>query len=179
MPKKTKFYKKVSRSFFIDDLNTGAKFIPEAHTLYEKLKYRWSEASFNLTKWRTNDEKLRDVIYTKEGVNREIGVTSSEKKVLGIKWDEYSDTLIIDLNDFVAEDVCNRITKRSVLSTIAGFYDAVGFIQPVVVQFKIFFQMICKEGYSWDDELKDELKKKWMSLIQNIRNVGRITIDRC
>ena len=52
-------------------LNTGVKNIPEAYMLYEKLKYRWGEASINLAKWRTNDEKLREVIYIKEDRNRE------------------------------------------------------------------------------------------------------------
>ena len=54
-----------------------------------------------------------------------------------------------------------------------------GFIQPIIVQFKIFFQIICKEEYGWDEELKEELKEKWMSMIESTRKIGRITIDRC
>ena len=159
----------------------GKKTFPEAHTLYEKLKYRWSDASFNLTKWRTNDKKLRDIINRNEGVSEEIEVTDTEKKVLGIKWNEYNDMLLIDLHEFIPQvvDKVVKVTKRVVLSIIAGFYDPVGYIQPVVVQFKIFFQLICKKEYNWDDELNEELKERWLALIKSAQNIGKIMIDRC
>ena len=61
------FWEKIMRSFFIDDLNTGTKTFKEGFLLYDKLKMRWLEASFNLTKWRTNNAELREVIAGKEG----------------------------------------------------------------------------------------------------------------
>ena len=63
------------------------------------------------------------------------------------------------------------------LSVILGFHDPVGFIQPVVIMLKILFQMICKEEYGWDDEIDDELRKKWVRIIDSIQGTGPITID--
>ena len=137
MPRKQK-NKTISFSFFVDGFNSGARTIDEAFTLYEKLKYRWIEASFNLTKWRTNNEKLRDIIDVKEKVERKTERPSAKKR-LGIKWDEYRDILIIDMKDFLTDQVNSPVTKRKVLSVIAGFHDHVGFIQPVVIMLKIFF----------------------------------------
>ena len=36
-------------------------------------------------------------------------------------------------------------TKRNVISTVSKFYDPLGVISPIVVQFEILFQELCKE----------------------------------
>ena len=132
-----------------------------------------------MTKWRTNNGKLRDIIGRKENIVNDSSVTSSEKKVLGIKWNEYTDMLIIDPNDFVPDEIFENVTKRKVLGVIASFYDPVGYIQPIIVQLKIFFQLICKEEYGWDEELTDELKKKWNMVIGSVKKAGKINVQRC
>ena len=75
--------------------------------------------------------------------------------------------------------VPSEITKRNVLSVVCSFYDPVGYIQPVVVQLKIFFQEICKKKYEWDEELQDEMRLKWLHILDNIQKVEEIQIPRC
>ena len=76
----------------------------------------------NLYKWRTNSEELR------QQISDELNPKDDIKKVLGIKWDEFEDKLIIDVKDFVQElKIDEVVTKRHVLSTVAGFYDPVGY----------------------------------------------------
>ena len=62
------------------------------------------------------------------------------EKILGIRWKENKDVLIIDLKELLDRALCYMPTKRSILRVIAGIYDPVGFIQPLVV---ILFQEIC------------------------------------
>ena len=78
----------------------------EGLDLYKKFKVRFIEANFNLRKWRTNNEELRNIINKNENNNKEevIDKNKEEKnnngcfeKVLGIKWDENKDLLLFDM----------------------------------------------------------------------------------
>ena len=89
---------------------------------------------------------------------RAFGKLFLETSRSAIRWDEYEDKLLIDVEDYV-NDSNGDITKREVLSTIASLYDPVRYIQPIVVQMKIFFQDICRQGYCWDDKLNVEMKQ--------------------
>ena len=82
------------------------------------------------------------------------------------------------MEDYV-NDSNGDITKREVLSTIASLYDPVRYIQPIVVQMKIFFQDICRQGYCWDDKLNVEMKQNRDNITANIRKIDEIQIQRC
>ena len=60
------FSRKIRDHFYVDDLNTGTNSVENGLDLYKKFKFRFMEASFPLRKWRTNSEKLREVINEKE-----------------------------------------------------------------------------------------------------------------
>ena len=90
--------------------------------------------------------------------------------------DEYEDKLLIDVKDYV-NDSNGDITKREVLSTIASLCDPVGYIQPIEVQMKIFFQDICRQGYCWDDKLNVEMKQNWDNITANVRHLDNITAN--
>ena len=71
------------------------------------------------------------------------------------------------------------VTKRDILSIVASFYDPVGYIQPVIVKLKIFFQSVCKQNITWNDPLSSEDLQKWNSLIDSIRKIEIVKIQRC
>ena len=71
------------RSFFVDDFSGGSKTTIAAFELYKKMKVRFLEGQFNLTKWRMNDKKLRLLISQIEGTE----ITLARSKVLVISWD--------------------------------------------------------------------------------------------
>ena len=75
--------------------------------------------------------------------------------------------------------MCYAPTKRNILRVIAGIYDPIGFIQPLVVKFKILFQEICLSNVSWDDDIPDNLKKKWFNIIDNVKQNEKVVIHRC
>ena len=56
------YVKKTLLSFFIDDFTWGEFSIGTAFELYKRLKLRFLEGRFNLRKWRTNNQKLREKI---------------------------------------------------------------------------------------------------------------------
>ena len=69
---------------------------------------------------------------------------SSDPKVLGVRWNPMKDALIFDLTaiaNFVRD---LEPTKRNVVSVAAKFYDPFRFLSPVVIEFKLFFQELCR-----------------------------------
>ena len=65
----------------MDDINNGAQGTKEGFEFYKKVKIRFSEASFNIRKWRTNDPELsklihdygnREFVNIERHVNREV-----------------------------------------------------------------------------------------------------------
>ena len=52
------FVMQVPRSFFVDDFSGGSKTTTTAFELYKKLKIRFLEGQFNLTKWRANELEI-------------------------------------------------------------------------------------------------------------------------
>ena len=52
------FTTKMSSSFYVDDLVSGAADVESGIKLYEKAKLRMKEGGFNLRKWKTNNLEL-------------------------------------------------------------------------------------------------------------------------
>ena len=97
----------------------------------------------NFSVWTSNNN-------LQEFINREEQSKSSDEEVLGIHWNENADIFVINLNDYIKEAEKLAPTKRNVLKIIAGFYDPIGFIQPIIVSLKILFQEICSVNVSWE-----------------------------
>ena len=96
----TEFVKKVRKKFYVDDLNTGVNSVKEGVELVKKIKVRFSEAQFNVRKFRSNSKELRTYFETLENVNivnntvnKEVldSKINNEQKILGILWDEVED----------------------------------------------------------------------------------------
>jgi hypothetical protein len=51
----------------------------------------------------------------------------------------------------------DKLTNRNVLSKVSSVFDPVGFVSPYVVIAKIILQEILARGYTWDEEIEDEL----------------------
>ena len=144
----------VLRSIFVDDFSGESKTATATFELYKKQKIKFLEGQFNLTKGRTNDKQLRLLISQIEGA--EIPVARS--KVLGILWDDENDEFIFNFKEVL--EIANNfnITKRNVLRTLSAFYDPLGFIQPIVMSMKIFFQKLYIEKFS---DSKERNGKSW------------------
>ena len=104
---------------------------------------------------------------------------AEEHKVLGIIWNHSSDQLSIDLNKVVENAKLLPPTKRSVLKVVAQVYDPLGWISPVVITMKILFQKLCMDKEDWDTPLKKEHKELFERWVNDLEQVGTISISRC
>ena len=143
----------------------------------KKIKVRFSEAKFNVRKFRSNSKELRTYFETFENVNivnntvyKEVvdSKINNEQKILGMLWDKIEDNLVFRLDD-IFKDATNVIsTKRNILSVISTVYDPVGYLQPFTMQLKILFQNICKLNIDWDDSI-GELIVEWKKICENLK----------
>ena len=70
-------------------------------------------------------------------------------------------------------------TKRSVLEVVAHVYDPLGWISPVVIAMKILFQKLCMDKEDWDTPLKIEHRELYERWINDLEQVGTISLSRC
>ena len=188
-------------SFYVDDVITGASTEDEAFSLYRVAKEILKAGGFNLRKFTTNAAMLQTRIdcceFTGEGeeiasapvqveetyANTVLGLTqkvhSGERKVLGMRWSPATDQLVMDLKEIASAAAALEPTKRAVVGLVGQFYDPLGLLSPVVVQFKVFLQEICEMKMDWDQSLSGNLLKKWCQLVSSLREGWSIVVPRC
>ena len=75
--------------------------------------------------------------------------------------------------------IAARVLQPTKRSLVGKFYDPLGFLAPVVIQFKIFFKELCAAKLEWDQPIASELLKKWHSLKTGLEEAQSISIPRC
>ena len=191
------FVQKMKEGFYVDDLVSGGKSTNEVIDLYEKAKTRMAFGGFKLRKWLTNDAVLRKHIGKQETsmdskkvtrlddtetfAQSSLGVPQdgSCDKVLGLIWDCERDLIKFNLLKLVENVKDKKLTKRSLLGTLAKMFDPLGLVSCVVVLMKILFQQLCVDNISWDDELVGRHAKAYLDWIEDLRRVKTLTLNRC
>ncbi|XP_055948250.1 uncharacterized protein LOC129981435 [Argiope bruennichi] len=72
-----------------------------------------------------------------------------------------------------------KVTKRSMLSTVHKVFDPFGFTAPVMLCPKIMLQKAWTLGTSWDEEVTGELRKEFLQWFQELKHLSDIQIPRC
>ena len=143
----------------------------------------------NLRKWRNNNRDVNEFIKGKykniEESSEHANCASimlnpgedSENKVLGIPWNTKHDECVISFR--IQKFTEYVVTKKELSKRIASIFDPVGILWPAVVPLKILFQMICKEGGSWDDDINHEFKTVWKKWLLRAHKTPNIVIPHC
>ena len=188
---------KLLESFYVDDLICDGSDDNEAYNHYMFAKDVLSHASFNLRKFITSSQVLRDKMKQdlrhplKENCVDSSDASSSdptpssdslnepeEHKVFGVLWNIQSDQFVFDLSTIVTATITLIPTKCKAISLIGHFYGPLGFLSPVAIRFNVLVQELCKSQVNWDEPLQGELLKKWTDLITDLTQSEPISIDR-
>ena len=155
------------------------------------------QGGFNLRKFSTNSNNLQRRIdeqdcgaaeetYSKFTLGPVQCLHPGEQKVLGMRWDTTSDHIVYDLSDLALLSNELEPTKRQVIGIVGRFFDPIGYLAPVVVRFKVFFQELCRSKVGWDEPLIRELLDKWQSAVykkttesQLLDVISAVLIKRC
>jgi len=144
----------------VDNIISDADIEEAAFDLYSQSKDIFRCGVFNLRKFVSNSQRLQQRIDQVEGVQctsqhdtdesyaqATLGTTSTmsigEHKILGVPWNPTNDYLNFDVAALARLASSLQPTKRNVISLIGRFYDPLGFLAPVTIKFKVFFQKLC------------------------------------
>ena len=158
------------QSTYVDDIITGTESEEAAFDLYTRAKGIFRAGGFNLRKFVTSSSNLQQRIDCAEGIQHPepvqklsysdetyakttLGVPSAgqagDYKILGVSWNPRDDCLFFDVSDLAQLAYNLQPTKRNIVSLIGKFYDPLGFLAPVTIGFKIFFQKLCQPKMDW------------------------------
>ena len=94
-------------------------------------------------------------------------------------WNPTQDERIYDLIKTLGDVDAQPATRRSILNTTTKFFNPLGLIAPIILQFKIMFQKLCKDGRDWDELLDTDLHHQRQTILLDLRQAGRVSFKRC
>ena len=180
----------LERSFYADDLITGAETVEKAFHFYQLSNSLMSEGGFNLCKWNSNSHSLLAMIRSDQGkcddgqkgdhlTNLEPQPSNEPDKLLGVQWIHNTDEFKFYLSKLQVHARSLPSSKCSVLRITAAIFDPLGFLSPFVINLKIMFQKLCVNKSHWDDPLPAELAQRWNKLVQEFDALQNVTVPRC
>lgn len=166
----------LKNSVYMDDLSSGSFTVERALQLQADLLAITSSANLNFKKWASNsDEVLLAVPESCREVKTPLNLNPEKTvKTLGIHWNATTDNLSFQ----VKLKTNPTVTKRTALSIIAGIYDPLGLVSPVIVMGKIFMREVWISKFEWDQPLNDDLLAKWNNLTKQISLISDVSIPR-
>lgn len=174
-------FRNYSSPTYVNDIITGPESEEAAFDLYNRARDIFRAGGFNLRKFVTSSLNLHLQINCAEGIQQPVQKLSysdetyakttlgapsvRDHKILGVSWNPRDNCLFFDVSDLAQLAYNLQPTKRNIVSLIGKFYDPLGFLVPVTIRFKIFFQKLCQTKMDWDSPLPDYLVKEWKELV--------------
>ncbi|XP_044760854.1 uncharacterized protein LOC123318300 [Coccinella septempunctata] len=164
----------LNREMFMDDATSGGYTLEEALRKQIELINFCKVGGFELHKWVANDARLHKDLSVPHAED-DTGLSFS---VLGLKWNAGADYFHFDIQTppIIYDEIF--ITKRFVLSKIAKLFDPLGWIAPVIINFKIFIQKLWLNKFDWDEELPSDLAKQFIECFNDLGCISEVKIDR-
>ncbi|XP_071582573.1 uncharacterized protein, partial [Temnothorax nylanderi] len=159
---------------YVDEFHGGANSRIKAKQRVAQLDALLMAGGFILKKWVSNNPAILEDIPP----DRKITFLQNDQdklvNVLGLTWDINTDTFHVSLEP----SIVGSITKRTVLSAVARFFDPLGFLSPITVAGKIFIQELWLSKLDWDEDLPDNLAKKWITFTNQLKDMPKFEIPR-
>lgn len=168
----------IIRDFYVDDVLTGASSIEDAIQLKHDLTNILGQSGFELRKWISNNHSILEADCTQisETDNYYINDDSKNAKTLGLYWNAVNDFLRYRVRN--TELKSNRVSKRSILSTIAQIFDPLSLIGPVTIKAKLILQRLWRLNISWDESVPVDLYTSWKEFVLQMSKLNDIEIPR-
>ena len=65
------------------------------------------------------------------------------------------------------------------MSSVSSIFDPLGLVAPVLLIGKRILQMLCRDGYGWDDPISEEIGAEWEKWRNDIQHLASLQIPRC
>lgn len=161
---------------YVDDYISGHDSKSTLKDIIKGVITQLKKGQFYLRKWRSNcPDILMDVKGDKDNDNLLKLVNDDDAKTLGLRWSCKSDTLLFSVD---IDSSQNRLSKRSVLSTVGQIFDPLGLVNPCILQGKIILQKLWASKVSWEDPLPPKLETDWLTFFKSLSLLNEIRIPR-
>ena len=163
------------KSFYVDDMLSGAETEEEGVKLANVSDTIMKEANMELHKWNTNTPKILDSCRGLcAGQPRETCI-----KILGLTWNTNLDQFEFSMQTIIELAERLKPTKLTILKVLQKVYDPLGPLSPYMITVKILFQRLCRLGLPWHELIPEDMMNEWRSWKADLKNMKKFTIPRC
>lgn len=156
--------KLLQKSFYVDNCVASVNSEQELEQFIKTSVQIMSGAKMELRGWESNYKtSLCDQ-------------SSLETPVLGLLWNKENDQLCCNLKNL--EKPKEPLTRRMLLSVAQKIFDPVGFTCPVTLIPKLLLQESWKSKLSWDDNLPEDVAKKFWNWFNELILLKDVKIPR-
>ena len=167
----------IEKNFYVDDLLCTAPTADDGIRLIKGLQILLAKAGFHLTKWLSNSQEVIDSVPEKErSKSLQVSSLSGElhERVLGVNWNVQSDRFEFNISIPIKPQ-----TRRGILSTMNSLFDPLGFVNPVVLEARMIYRVLCQQELEWDEPILDPELKRWERWLSSLVQLRDVTIPRC
>ena len=98
--------------------------------------------------------------------------------VLGLKWNQRSDTLVISRG--VSRSVTEPVTQRLVLCCVASTFDPIGLVAPYTIKARLMLKEVWQlHGQQWDEALSEKLTEEFLHWSKALPELSTLELQRC
>ena len=173
---------RVENKFYMDDHLESSPTVNKATKKAQDLIEMLAKGGFNLTKFVSNVPGLVKIVDPRYQLpaesNEKVLITDEETShVLGLKWNPSRDTLVVSRQ--TTPDLNRPVTQRVVLSLVSAVYDPIGLAAPYTLTARLLLKDIWRlRGQQWDNNLPDNVGKKFLEWAAELPNLSETTIPR-
>ena len=174
----------VNERFYMDNYLDSFENVTHAIKISRDLVSLLKLGGFNLTKFVSNADEITSAMNPAESETSSSTIkeicngAEQSSHVLGLKWDHVKDTLVVSRG--VDRPLDKAITQQTVLSFVSSVFDPVGLVAPYTVRARLLLKDIWKiSGQSWDDELPEDIRDKFLEWHSGLPRLGQLTFPRC
>ncbi|KAL0838847.1 hypothetical protein ABMA28_016875 [Loxostege sticticalis] len=162
---------------YIDDILYSTSDKLELLEAKAQLEAILQKGGFRTHKWASNSpDILSDIPYSEQQFNElELQKDSCTMKALGLHVDIKNDCFTMSCPNNFDNDV---VTKRSILSYIARFYDPMGFVSPIIVKAKVILQKLWLDKLDWNAVPPAAVKEEWLRFAADLFAMDPICFNR-
>ena len=172
----------VENLFNMDDYLESSPTVEEATKKAQDLVEMLAKGGFKLTKFVSNVPRLVNSVdpnsQPTKSTEKVLATDQETSHVLGWKWNHSRDTLVVSRG--TTPDLNRPVTQRVVLSLVSAVYDPIGLVAPYTVTARLLLKNIWRPSeQQWDNNLPDNVCKKFLEWAEVLPYLSEITIPRC
>ena len=183
----------IKNNSYVDDILASAPTQEAATKLAKDIDHVLDVGGFAIKHWIVSGDQRKST----PGIKL---LSTETEKILGLTWKPVEDVFTfsvqltflrrgeksdegVKVSSGNIADILTILTRRMVLSQVAGVYDPLGLAVPYILAAKILMRKLCQENSNspqeWDKPLSAEDRQCWIEFFSGLFDLERLKIPRC